>query len=648
MKTASGKVKIVENWFTVKTVQVFAESATLGAIDIETTWMDDNPWANPPELVSVGITFDGNTAFVFRNDEYLRAVKPILEHRNWIMHNGLFDRLMLKHFYDMDVPLKHDTMAMQYLLDPDLLKSLEECSARYLALPEYKDVNYKCIEDEPFEKVAAMNGEDVLRTYNLVRPLGDQLNQDPALSRVYQWILMPAINNLIEITRNGIPLNGERLAKVTAATETEVEALLTDLRAATPLPGEEVYPKGWPKPSWWRVNDKLEKSSGEILVRGMGKYHPPGIFNPGSANQVRHILFDLWGLEPIEWNTDDDGNETTPSTNADVLLQLETFYTEGEQQEWLTKLRAYRKATKLLTYFHSWPNLTDEQGWLHPRYRPLRVVTGRLSSDSPNIQNVPRTKEVRSCFGDVPGHTWMKADYSQIELRLAALAANEETMLAAYRRGDDIHRLTATLVLGDDSDSARQVGKTLNFGLLYGAGPATLQRVARSDYGVFLTLDEAKYYREQFFRAYPGLKRWHQQCEWEIERSGISRSPLGRIRYLPKAKIPSSVREMWTKKMGAIREGINHRVQSYASDLLLMSLNRIVPQLPEGVRVVAEVHDEIDLLVPDHLVSQVADMVKTTMEDVSWLSRFGIKLGVPVVADVETGPNWGELNAQRN
>lgn len=646
MKTDSGKVRIVEDWFTVKTVQVFAESAAYGAIDIETTWMDENPWANPPELVAVAVTYDGNHAFVFRNDQYLQAIKPLLEHKPYVMHNGLFDRLMLKQFFGFDVPLKHDTMAMQYLLDPDLLKSLEECSKRYLDLPSYKDVDYKNIKEESFDKVAAMNGEDVLRTYNLVRPLGDQLNADTALRRVYQWILMPAINELIEITQTGIPLNRERLAEVTERTEKEVEVLLNDLRDATPLPGE-AYEKGWPKPSWWRVRDKLEEFSGETLIAGMGSYyekHPHGLFNPGSPNQVRHVLFDLWDLEPIEYNTDDDGNETTPSTSADVLLQLETWHTEGAQQEWLTKLRAYRKATKLLSYYHSWPKLTDAVGWLHPRYRPLKVVTGRLSSDSPNIMQVPRQKEVRSCFGDVEGYTWMKADYSQIELRLAALAAGEERMLEAYRNGEDIHRLTAKLVLGDDSDSARQVGKTLNFGLLYGAGPATLQRVARSDYGVFLTLAEARHYREEFFRAYPGLRRWHQQAESQIESTGISRSPLGRIRYLPKAKIPRSVQDMWTQKMAAIREGINHRIQSYASDLLLMSLVRVAPKIKEyGAVIVAEVHDEMDFLVPDENVSQVAAIVKDTMEDVSWLHNFGIKLGVPVVADIETGPNWGEL-----
>lgn len=611
-------------------IKLHAAFNHLGAIDIETTWLEDNPWKDKPELICTAITFDGETAFVFRGAEELELVRDILERNPFIMHNGLFDRLILKEFFDFDVELKHDTMAMQYLLDPDRPKSLEILSEDYLGLPPYKDVDYKNILTEPFEKVAQMNAEDVCRTYNLFDPLKEQINADPDLSRVYQWILMPAVNTLIDITQNGIPLDKDKLEDLTEETTAEVALLLSKLEDATPIPDPEYYEKGWPKPAYWRVK-----------THGAYDGH---IFNPGSWKQVAHILFDLWDLEPLEWNTDADGNRTTPSTNADVLLRLETHHTTGKKQEWLHQLRSYRKATKLLTYFTSWPNLVDDSGWLHPRYKPLHTVTGRLSSQGPNIQNVPRLKEVRSCFGNADGYVWMKADYSQIELRLAALAAGETTMLEAYRNGDDLHRLTAKLILGDDSDKARQVGKVLNFGLLYGAGPATLQRIARSEYGVFFTLPEAKTYKHNFFEAYPNLKRWHKQCEREICGSGVSRSPLGRVRYLPKARIPSYVDDMWAKKMAAVREGINHRVQSFASDILLVSMNRVAAQLvTHEAKIVAEVHDEIDLLVPESFVRSVAYMVKTTMEDTSWLNKHGISLGVPMLATIETGNSWGEL-----
>jgi DNA polymerase-1 len=619
---------IIENSFDTKVLDVHREK--FGALDIETDIVE-NPWAEQPTLVSIAVTFDGTRAFVF-GPEWVGHLRPMLEHTEWVMHNGLFDRLMLKEFFGVDAPLKHDTMAMQYLLDPDEPKSLEALSIKYLGLGPYKDVDYKNILDEPFEKVAEMNGEDACRTYNLFRPLADLLNEDKGLSRVYQWLLMPAVNTLIEVTQAGIPVDEKRLDAITVEYDKEVVSLLESLRDTTPSPHGDVYPNGWPKPSWWRIKEH-------------GQYEGQ-LFNPASSHQVRHILFDLWGLPPLEYTKDKDGNETdTPSTNKDVLLQLETYFTKGKQQEWLHRLREYRVSNKMLSTLRSYPKYMDSDGWIHPRYKPLHVVTGRLSSEKINIQNVPRDKAVRECFGNVLGYDWMKADYSQIELRIAAMTAREETMLRAYREGEDLHRLTGKLVLGDDSDDARQVGKTLNFGLLYGAGPSTLQRVARSDYGVFLTEEQARYYRDEFFRAYPGLQRWHDAVEAEVTVTGEARSLLGRVRYVPNAKVPWYVEDMRTKKLGAIREATNHPIQSLASDLLLGSLIRVAPEVSRwGAKVVAEVHDEIDLLVPQQHTQEVASFVKDTMEDVSWLRKFGIKLTVPVVCEVEVGSSWGVLS----
>lgn len=611
---------IVDSPFGVKTAKVHAEHAQYGAIDIETTI--GNPWRGETELVSVGITWDGKRSFIFKADEYLDKMRSLLKHGKWIMHNGLFDKLMMAEF-GYEVNLVHDTMAMQYLLDPDLDKDLETCSERYLGLPAYKDVDYENILDEPFDKVAKMNGEDVRRTFNIFRPLADKLNQDKALSRVYQWLLMPAVNELIEVTRSGVPLDQGRLTALTEEFTEQVAGLLSELRAVTPPPLESYGPE-------WKGRKR--------------KADPPPEFNPGSVEQVRHIIYDQWDLPRLEYNTDAQGNNTTPSTNADVLLQLETDYATKDQEKWLSMLRGHRKAKKVLdAYLLSWPSLVDAESKLHPRYKPLHVVTGRLSSDQPNIQNVPREKRFRNLFGGIPGKTWIKADYSQVELRIAAWQAQEQTMLQAFREGGDLHRLTAIMVLGDDSDEARQVAKTLNFGLLYGAGPSTLQRVARTEYNVFLDYRQAKEYREEFFRAYPALEAWHLRMNREISATGQSRSPLGRIRYLPKAKIPWSVEDMRGQKIHAILEGTNHPVQSMASDLLLMSLVRVAPLMRElGVEVVAEVHDEMDFLCPDEYVTEAVGTIKTTMEDTSWLQRFGINLTVPVVAEVTTGTYWGD------
>lgn len=602
------KTHLVEDHFTVKTLQVYKEKR--GAIDIETSITED-PFVELPVLVSVAITFDGKTAFVFKNDEYLEAIRPVLEYTDWIMHNGLFDRLLMRRF-GFDLPLVHDTMAMQYLLDPDKPKGLQILSQEYLGLEEYKDVDYDNILDEPWDKVATMNAEDARRTFNLYRPLADQLNRDKKLSRVYQWLLMPTVNALIEVTERGIPIDKEKLNEVTEKYSVLVEEGLQNIQAMAPA-----KLTGWPKPSWWRV-------------RTHGKYEGD-YFNPGSYKQVGEVLYDYYALPVIKWT--DTGNK---STDKDVLAQLEARDETPEPcREFLKHLRQYRRDYKVLnSYLVSWPKFITADR-MHPRFKPLHVVTGRLSSEKPNIQQVPRTTEFRSLFVAPAGFTWIKADYSQIELRIAAWLANETKLLEAFDNNEDVHALTASAIFGDPS--FRQGGKTLNFGLLYGAGPATLQRVARTDYDVWFTRAEAQKYIRNFFALYGNLKRWQELTESSIISSGISRSPLGRIRYLPHAKIPWEVEDMVTKKLAHIREGINHQVQSFAGDLT----NMAVARLNETCHVVCAVHDEVNILARNKDVPSVVEHVKDTMEDVSWLNRFGVKLTVPIEVDVETGESWG-------
>jgi DNA polymerase-1 len=469
----------------------------------------------------------------------------------------------------------------------------------HLGEPPYKGVDYKSILDEPFDKVARMNGKDANRTFRLFRPLADELNKSPRLSRLYQWLLMPAVRTLLRVTEHGVPVDQERLAVLTTELETEVTAL------------RETF----------------------------------GDLNPSSPKQVGRYLYEEHGLPVIA--TTDTG---APSTAADTLAQLVPL-TTGEISEWILRLRDYREKSKLLSsYLDSWPALIGEDGRMHPRYKPLHVVTGRLSSENPNIQNVPRLPQFRGVFRD-PHLVWLKADYSQIELRVAAWLSGEPRMLEAYREGRDLHALTAQLVLHSNPTSeykgttARQAAKTLNFGLLYGAGPGTLQRIARMEYGLTLSEDEARQARDDFFAAYPALRSWHRRVEDAVTATGMSISPLGRVRHLPAATRPK-----WDDEDGqrhkAIREGINHPVQSFASDLLLMAMVRVQERLDAGdfprAFIVAEVHDELDLLVLPEAVPYVAKEVKDIMEDVSWLQRFGIKLTIPVLAEVTAGPSWGE------
>jgi DNA polymerase-1 len=270
---------------------------------------------------------------------------------------------------------------------------------------------------------------------------------------------------------------------------------------------------------------------------------------------------------------------------------------------------------------------------MHPRYKPTQVVTGRLASEKPNIQQVPRKdSRVKKIFGGVPGMVWVRADLSQIELRIAAWVAKEERMIDAFQAGEDLHSLTAGRILGDPS--ARQVGKTLNFGLLYGAFPGKLVEVARNDYGVSMTKAEATKYRAAFFDAYPGLIAWHDRIKAELAATQLVASPLGRVRHFPEV---ASSDDEWVLR-AAEREAINHPVQSFASDMLLHALVSLPSEIQQYA--VVEVHDELGFIMPEDRVEEYAAEIKAEMEDVTWLRKWGIEFNIPVLAEVEYGPYW--------
>lgn len=581
-----------------------------GALDIETTI--GNPFQDDLTLVSVAVTFDGERVFVFPDGPYLRMAKAQLEQVNWIMHNGSFDRLVMK-TKGYNLPLAHDTMAMAYLLHENERKALEVLASVWLGLPPYKDVDYKHILDEPWDKVAEMNARDTAITFRLFRVLADEMNKHPNLSRVYQWIMMPAITTLIDMTITGVPVDQQYLDDLTAIKTTEMAQLLTELQAKTPPPVASSY--------------------------GAETWKGGGTFNPSSPEQVRHVIYDLYGAEPSVLT--DTG---VPSTNASVVNALLMDASEP-LRSFLSLLKGYREVSRHLTgYLTSWPPLMGADGRLHPRYNPARVSSGRLSSDAPNIQNVPRSKEFRNVFG-CDDLLWVKADYSQIELRIAAWLAEEEAMLDAYAQNEDLHTLTASRILGKQGAAARQVGKTLNFSLLYGAGANKLREIARNDYGIEFTQSQAYRYREAFFDSYPALQRWHRTMEDFITTHGKALSPLGRVRWLPEAQGYDEA-----QRHAAIREGINHPVQSFASDLLLMSLVRLrknLSQYGDRVQFIAEVHDEIDFLVDPDLLAEVAPIIRDTMQDISWTKRWGIEVGVPIVAEITAGPRWGTQEGVR-
>lgn len=287
-------------------------------------------------------------------------------------------------------------------------------------------------------------------------------------------------------------------------------------------------------------------------------------------------------------------------------------------------LRAYRAAAKRSgTYGLEWLRHVSADGRVHPGWRQCGADSGRMACREPNVQNLPRDARYRRCFTAPPGRVLVKADYSQIELRLAARIANEPTMLAAYRDGKDLHTETAKAILGkaEVTKSDRQLAKALNFGLLYGMGAARLAEYARTNYGVVLTNSEATAHRDKFFATYHGLAAWHRRSVGG-HRAVSTRTPLGRRR----AGVTSYTEKLNTPVQGAGADGLK-------AALALLWERRV--ECPTEVPVLA-VHDEIVIECDAADGEAVSGWLTRAMVD--GMAPFADP--VPVMVEVVVGPTW--------
>jgi DNA polymerase-1 len=287
-------------------------------------------------------------------------------------------------------------------------------------------------------------------------------------------------------------------------------------------------------------------------------------------------------------------------------------------------LRKYRSASKRVgTYGMAWLKHVDDEDRVYARWRQIGADSGRMSCSDPNLQQLPRDERYRRCFVAPPGRVLIKADYSQIELRLAAKIAGETTMIEAYRRGDDLHTLTAQKILGkaDVSKADRQLAKSLNFGLLYGMGAANLRTYCRSTYGVQLTDGQAKEYRSAFFKSYPGLSKWHRKAGGN--RDIVTRTICGRHRV----------------KVGRFTEKLNTPVQGSGADGLKAALALLWERRaehPTAIPVLA-VHDEIVVEADELDADAVCIWLKAAMID--GMAAFAHP--VPVEVEATIARTWG-------
>lgn len=309
-------------------------------------------------------------------------------------------------------------------------------------------------------------------------------------------------------------------------------------------------------------------------------------------------------------------------------------------------LLRHRDATKTLEFLRSWLELRDPNNVIHATYNVGLVKTGRLSSSNPNVQQI--SARLKPAFIPRPGHVLLDLDYSQVELRVAAFISRSQPMIEAFQRGDDLHRLLAAKIAGkapeDVTSLERKRAKAGNFGLLYGMSPGGFQSYAATAYDVSLTLAEAQAVHSAFFEMWDGMRQWHERAKRRAYERGYVTSPIGRTQWLSDLYSKSSF-----KSSHAERNALNSPVQGFGSDLMQMAAASIMGTLPgyplpkvEGAHVVATVHDEICIEVPEDRWQEILIECKRRMEDVNvFLRPLDCQMDVPVVAGPSAGTRWG-------
>lgn len=358
-------------------------------------------------------------------------------------------------------------------------------------------------------------------------------------------------------------------------------------------------------------------------------------FNINSPQQLSEILF-------AKLKISIDGLKKTPggviSTAASELFKLKGCH------EIIDLILEHRELMKLkTTYVDTLPNLVDDKQRVHTIYHQLGTATGRLSSSNPNLQNIPARGEwgeqIRKAFIAEDGYKLLSADYSQIELRVAACLAKDKKMLEAFKKDYDIHKLTAAEVnnvsLDKVTDNMRFEAKALNFGVLYGMSVNGFSEAAG------ISRDRAKKFIDEYMRDFVGIAKYVEKTKKEAKKKGYVETALGRRRYLP--QINSSD---FLMRHAAERMAINMPIQGTAADIMKAAMIRISKSLPPEARLLLQVHDELVLEVKEDKIKEVAEIVKNAMEDVLNQPIFReVKsiFKIPLKADIKAGDNWGEM-----
>lgn len=514
-----------------------------------------------------------------------------------VAHNAKYDFIILARYGLAVAPLTFDTMLAEFIADP---------ASRNLGL----------------KNLAAYRlGEEMTPIEALIGKGKKQISMaEVAVDAAAAYAAADAENTL-----RLMPLLEKELKRVNGrAVLDEIDLPLTPVLAEMEMAGALID-----IPFFAQMSRELEKRLAEIEKEIYG--YAGKTFNVNSPQQLSDVLFNHLRLEPP-----DKGRKTATgfySTSADVL---ESMRENHPILQWILEQRELSKLKS--TYVDALPQQVDiNTGRVHTSYSQIGAVTGRLSSNNPNLQNIPiRTetgRRVRNGFIAEKGNLLLSIDYSQIELRIVAHMAQDEAMIQAFRAGEDIHATTAAAIYDIDpehvSRDMRRHAKAINFGLIYGMSAFGLTRSTE------LTLAEAEDFVKAYFNKFPGVKKYLDGIRRKAAELGYVETLLGRRRYFPalQSKINMQV------KNREEREAINAPIQGTAADIMKLAMLKIPSALKQAGlkgKMLLQVHDELVLECPSDEMPQTATTVQHAMAN-------AYPMSIPLETEAKAGLNWGEM-----
>ena len=576
------------------------------AIDTETTSID----YMQAELVGISLCLDpGEACYIplmhrYENApqqldkaEVLTALKPVLEDPaiGKIGQNIKYDAHI---FIGEGIRMRgiaHDTMLESYVLNSTASRHNMDALAKYYLDHDtihYADIAGKGVKQKTFDQIELEQAsdyaaEDADITLRLHRVLNVGLHEDEKLNRVYREIEMPLVDVLLDVEQNGVLIDQDMLR----SQGREIDRKLGQIQ-------EEIY-----------------QQAGEV-------------FNLSSPKQIQAILYEKLEL-PVLRKTP----KGQPSTAEDVLEELAADF------EIPALLLEHRSLNKLLsTYIDKLPQeINAKTGRVHTSYQQAVASTGRLSSTSPNLQNIPiRTAEgrrIREAFVATDGCKILALDYSQIELRIMAHLSADDSLLNAFAQGLDVHRATAAEVFGTGleqvSAEQRRAAKAINFGLIYGMSAFGLGKQ------LSIGRNEAQQYVDTYFERYPGVKRYMEETKQLARDQGYVETVFGRRLYLPDINARNgNVRQY------AERTAINAPMQGTAADIIKRAMIRVQAWLVDTrphCKMIMQVHDEL-------VFDVAADEVESCCKTIAELMTGAAELSVDLEVDAGIGSNWNEAH----